>query len=146
MSLIKYQPYTDLDIMDRGLSRFFDSLFDVRKERDLERILTPKADVLEDKDKYLISIEAPGLKKEDAKLTVNNNILTISGEKKDEKKVEKKNYLFQELSYGKFERSFTLPDGVEADKIDAEIKNGLLEITIPKSEKQKPKEIEVKVK
>ncbi len=146
MALIKYQPCTDLDIVDRGLSRFFDSLFETRKERSFDGTLMPKADVVEDDDKFLIHLDLPGLKKEDIKVLVHNNVLSITGERKDEKKVEKKNSIYQEISYGKFERSFTLPEGVEAEKIDAKMTDGVAEIVIPKSEKQKPKEIAVQVK
>lgn len=145
MTLVKYQPFNDVDVFDRGLSRFFDSLFDA-KDKTTEKMIFPKADIVEDKDKYTVHLDAPGLKKDDVKLAVNNKSLTISGERKDEKKVEDKQSVYREINYGRFERTFTLPEGIESDKIEAKLDNGVLEIVIPKSEKQKPKEIEIKVK
>lgn len=147
MALIKYRPYNNVDVFDRGLSRFFDSLFDTSGfERSTGYSYTPKADVIENENKYLIHLEAPGLGKGDIEVNLENNILTIKGERKNEVREEKNNYLYQELTYGKFTKTFTLPDGVEADKIDAKLENGILELQVPKAEKQKRKEIAVKIK
>ena len=107
---------------------------------------TPRVDVHEtEKDVYL-EVELPGLEKENIKVELKNDTLTISGERTYEHKKEEGDSSCVERRYGKFERSFTLPDTVQADKIAAEYTNGILKITLPKSEKAKPKEITVNVK
>src|SRR5256885_1114590 len=106
---------------------------------------TPLADITEDEKEYLIKAELPEIKKEDVKVTVENGVLTISGERKFEKEEKNKKYHRVERGYGTFMRSFTLPDDADANKIKAEFKNGLLKVHLPKSEHAKPKQIEVNV-
>ena len=95
---------------------------------------------------FLISAEIPGIKKDDVKITFENNYLTISGEKKSKKDVKEENFHHSERSYGKFSRTIAIPAGVMLDKIEAEYEQGVLSIKIPKAEEAKPKQIEVKVK
>ena len=108
--------------------------------------LTPAVDVTEDKEKYLVKADLPGLKQEDIKVELDENVLKISGEKKHEheEKDEKKHYHYCERSYGSFERSFALPKGTDAEHIKAKYEDGVLSVEIPKTEIKKPKEIEVK--
>jgi HSP20 family protein len=106
---------------------------------------TPLADITEDEKEYLIKAELPEMKKENVKVSVESGVLTITGERKFEKEEKKKKYHRVERGYGKFKRSFTLPDDADASKIKAEFKNGLLTVHLPKSEKAKPKPIEVNV-
>ena len=110
---------------------------------------TPAVNVSEDKNKFTIEVAAPGLDKKDFKVNVENNVLTISSEKedKDEKKDENDNFLRREFSYSSFQRSFSLPEGVKPDDINAKHENGVLYVTIPKKDelKQQPsKQIEIK--
>jgi HSP20 family protein len=93
---------------------------------------------------FLIKTELPEIKKEDVKVAVENGLLTIVGERKFEKE-ENKKYHRVERAYGRFVRSFVLPDGADAEKVNAEFKDGVLKVHLPKSEKTKPKQIEVKV-
>lgn len=106
----------------------------------------PAVDISEDKEMIKISAELPGMEKKDVRISVENNILTIKGERtfKDEEK--KKNYHRIERSYGMFERSFTLPASTYSDRIQANMKDGVLEVMIPKKEEAKPKEIEIQVR
>src|SRR5437870_9275255 len=106
---------------------------------------TPLADITEDEKEYLIKAELPEVKKDEVKVAVENGVLTISGERKFEKEQKNKKYHRVERAYGSFVRSFTLPDGAEADKVNAEFKDGVLKVHLPKSEEVKPKQIEVKV-
>jgi len=106
---------------------------------------SPLVDITEDDKEYLVKAELPDLKKEEVKVTVENGELTISGERKIEKEEKNKKFHRIERSYGSFVRSFTLPEGVSGDKVNADFKNGLLEIHLPKDEKARPKSIEVKV-
>ena len=105
----------------------------------------PKVDVYETKDNLVFEVEAQGVDKKNINITVKDGILTISGEKKDERKQEGRDYRLIERSYGQFKRSFYLPDYVEVEKIKAEHKDGILTITIPRKEEAKPEEINVKI-
>ncbi len=106
---------------------------------------TPLADITEDEKEYLIKAELPEMKREDVKVTVENGVLTISGERKFEKEEKKRKFHRVERGYGTFVRSFTLPDDADANKVKAEFKNGMLTMHLPKSEHAKPKQIEVHV-
>ncbi|HET9368427.1 MAG TPA: Hsp20/alpha crystallin family protein [Candidatus Udaeobacter sp.] len=105
----------------------------------------PLADITEDEKEYLIKAELPELRKEDVEVTVENGVLTISGERKFEQEEKKKKYHRVERGYGTFVRSFTLPDDADATRVKAEFKNGLLTVHLPKSERAKPKQIQVNV-
>ena len=113
---------------------------------DNETSWTPRVDVREKKDHYLIEADLPGVSKEDIKLEVDKNVLTISGERKSEEKEENDGYTRVERYFGKFERSFTLPENMKTEKIDAEYKDGTLKVNLPKPVEQKPKQIGIKVK
>jgi HSP20 family protein len=102
-------------------------------------------DISEDDKEYLIKVEVPGVNKEDVRVTVENGILTITGERKEEKEEKGKKFHRVERMYGTFLRTFTLPDGTAGDKISAEFRDGILKVHLPKSEEAKPKSIEVKV-
>jgi len=108
----------------------------------------PAVNISERKDDYLVSMAAPGLKKEDFKIAVEGNLLTISSEKEEQSEEKDETYTRQEYSYSSFERSFSLPDEVNKDKIDARYKDGVLELVLPKKEEAKKmavsKQIEVK--
>ena len=106
---------------------------------------TPLADITEDDKEYLIKAELPEMKKEDVKVAVENGVLTISGERKFEKEEKKRKYHRVERGYGTFMRSFGLPDDADFNKVNAEFKNGVLTVHVPKSEHAKPKQIDVKV-
>ena len=108
-----------------------------------DSVWSPSVDISETENHYEVKAEVPGLKKEDIKLAVEDNVLTLSGEKKTEKETDKKNYHRLERAYGRFERSFRLPKQVNVENIKASYKNGVLTVNIPKSEAVKPKEIAV---
>jgi HSP20 family protein len=101
---------------------------------------TPKVNIREDNDNYYVEVAAPGMRKEDFNLSLDNNVLQISSELKEEHENKSGNYTRREFSYQSFSRSFTLPESVNADKIDAKYKDGILSILMPKKEeaKQKP--------
>jgi HSP20 family protein len=130
------------------MNRMFDTMFryDTRDEDSGFSAWSPAVDIAEHDDGYVVKVELPGVNKEDVKITIESNILTIRGEKKQEKETKKENYHRVERSYGTFQRSFTLPTTVKSDKIDATYNNGILNIALPKAEEAKPKQIEVKVK
>lgn len=104
---------------------------------------TPVVDIVENEGSFIVRAELPGVAKDDVKVHIDNGILTIKGEKKVESKDEKRHRV--ECLYGSFVRSFTLPQDVDVEKVEAGYKNGILSLTIPKLEMAKPKQIEVKV-
>ena len=106
---------------------------------------SPLVDITEDEKEYLLKAELPDVKKEDIKLTVKDNVMSISGERKYEQEEKGKKYHRVERAYGSFLRSFTLPDAADGSKVSAEYKDGVLNVRLPKSEKARPKSIEVKV-
>ena len=144
MTLVKWNPARNLfninsDLMDQ----FFNTNWlNNRSESDW----VPAVDIEEDDNGYKFFVELPGMEKDDVKISLHDDILTIKGEKKFEKKDESKNYHCYERRYGTFERAFRLNSEVIVDKIDATFKNGVLQVSLPKAEIAKPKEIEVKVK
>ena len=105
----------------------------------------PVVDIAEDDKEYLITAELPDVKKDDVKVTVENGVLTITGERKFEKEENNKKWHRVERSYGSFARSFALPDDGDATKVNAEFKDGMLKVHVAKNELARPKQIEVKV-
>ncbi len=112
-------------------SNFFDSEF---VDNFGHRALEPAANILEHPDSFELNLAAPGMKKEDFKIGLENNILTISSEIQDEKAEETKNYTRKEFFFGSFSRSFTLPKSIDLEKIKADYENGLLKVMLPKKE------------
>lgn len=107
---------------------------------------TPPVDIFETDKELVLKMELPEIKKEDVHVTVENNALTIRGERKLEEKVERENFHRMERTYGEFVRSFTLPPFVDGQHIMADFKDGVLKVTLPKDEASRPKQIEVQVK
>jgi len=145
MELIRWEPFARF-----GNSRYvFDDLFDDNFGRSWAQPNTskwhPAVDVLESNDSYLIRAELPGMKKEDIKVEVKDGTLTLSGETKSEKPAEGVEYRHVERVDAKFWRSFSLPETVKQDGIEATYKDGMLEIRVPKAEEAKPRQIEVSV-
>ena len=139
MALIKYDPAEERALWrpfgwDKNIQQMFDRFMDF-----------PKVDISETPQEYTLRAEIPGMKKEDTKISVNNNVLTISGEKKSEAKHEDKKYHRVETYYGSFQRSFVLPDAIRADKVSASFKDGVLTVTVPKSEESKEKTVDIKI-
>ena len=133
--LVKWQPFGSLVNRD-----FVNDFMPVRSTA-----FEPKIDVKENEKSFVIEAELPGLNQDDFNVTIENNVLTLEGEKKHEHKEESGNSYRSERMYGKFRRSFRLTNEVDSKKIEAEYTNGILTINIPKSEKAKPKQIDVKV-
>ena len=145
--LAKWNPFRELEDIQNRLSSLFGrtSLRGLGEETMTVSEWTPLVDLAEDDKEYLIKAELPEVKKEDVKVTVENGVLTITGERKFEKEEENKKYHRIERAYGSFMRSFTLPQDAAGDKINAEFKDGVLKVHLPKSAEAKPKSIDVKV-
>lgn len=106
---------------------------------------TPALDLHEDKENFVVKIELPGMKKEDIDVSLHEGALSISGERKSEEKLEKADVYRSERFFGRFQRTVALPAPVAAEKINAQYKDGILTVTLPKAEEAKPKQIDVQV-
>lgn len=149
MAIKKFSPFRDLMSMQEEMNKLFTDFFRRSPEYGdnfREGIWNPDIDIKETKDSILVQAEIPGVNKDDIEITLNDDIITIKGEKKEERKEEEENCLLIERSYGKFQRSFRLPSEVEMEKVKAEFKDGVLKLHLPKSERSKPKEIKIDVK
>jgi len=137
MALMKFSQFPNL------LDRFFDDSFFDWSKRNFSRTDTtlPAVNIADNKDNYLVEMAAPGLNKEDFKVELDNDLLTISCEKQMENNTEDEKFTRKEFSYQSFSRSFTLPDIINSDKISANYENGILKITIPKKEEAIPKPV-----
>ncbi|MCX7920320.1 MAG: Hsp20/alpha crystallin family protein [bacterium] len=147
MAIVRWSPFRDVLGIRDEMDRLFDNFFARIGERGaFDTSWAPSVDIYETKDAVVIDAELPGIKQNDISVTVSDNVLTIKGEKKQEKEVKEENYHRVERAYGSFSRSFTLPVGVQSDKIKASYKDGVLKITLPKAEEAKPKQIPIEVK
>ena len=148
MSLVRWDPFRELEDMSERLNRVF-ARPAMRNNAGKENLTVadwmPVVDISETDGEYLIKAELPEVKKEDVKVTVEEGVLTIQGERRQEKEEKGKRYHRVERSYGSFVRSFTLPESVDEGGVKAEYKEGVLHLHLPKSEKVKPKAIDVKV-
>ena len=144
----QFNPSRELEDVEKRLSAMWGrtpAKADGQKEAIAVAEWSPLVDITEDEKEYLIKAELPEIKKEDVKLTVQDNVLAISGERKYEKEEKGKKYHRVERAYGSFLRSFTLPEDADGSKVAAEYKEGILKVHLPKSEQVKAKSIEVKV-
>jgi len=129
------------------MERLFGSwpAFPEKEEALLPTEWAPRVDITETEKEFVIKAELPEVKKEEVKVTVENGVLSIAGERKIEKEEKGKKYHRVERAYGRFERSFTLPEGMEPKKVTSEFKDGMLTVHLPKNPETKPKTVEVKV-
>ena len=154
MTLVRFNPMRELMEVEREFSRLFNNYenrFGFAGENDSnedynQAVWSPLTDIYEDNEMFQLKMDLPGISKEDVNISYSDGKLSVSGERRQVSETEHYKYHRVERSFGRFYRSFNLPKDIENDKISAEFKNGQLEIGIPKSEKAKPKSIEVKVK
>lgn len=142
-----WDPFREMRSLQDRMSRLFEST--LGRPSHTEDLLTdgwfPAVDIHEDGNNIYLKAEIPGVRKEDLNISLDNNILTIKGEKKQESEGKEENYHRMERYYGSFSRSFTLPATVDSVKVAANCKDGILTLTLPKKEEAKPKKIDVKV-
>jgi HSP20 family protein len=137
------------DILRQRVDRLFDRAFSdflapVNDDAVSTRRWMPPVDIRESGDALMLSVDLPGVKKEDVQITLENNVLTVGGERKFEKDVEEENYHRIERAYGSFARSFTVPGNLRHDQIQASFENGVLTVTLPKADEAKPRKIDIK--
>ena len=148
MNLVKWDPFKELEDVSNRLNRIFGrSLASTEPNQEILAMAdwTPSADISETDTAYLIKAEIPGVNKEDVKVTLQDGMLTIQGERKQEKEEKDKKFHRIERSYGSFVRSFRIPEDADESAVKAEFKDGMLNVTLTKSAKAKPKATEISV-
>ncbi len=146
-NLMRWDPFREIASLREDMDRLFDSFFG--RPLDLERregIWSPLIDIEENDSEVMVKVEVPGMSKEDIKVSVTDNALTISGERKHESEEKGKTFHRIERAYGKFYRTISLPAEVNHDKVKASYKEGVLTITLPKAETSQSKEIPIEAK
>ncbi len=144
-TITRWEPFRGVSTLQDRLNRIFNEDFERTGEESSLTAWAPAVDIYETEHELVVKADLPEVDPKDLDIRVENNILTIRGERKFEKKVSEENYLRVERSYGSFARSFTLANTVNSDAIKAEYQNGVLTLSIPKREEAKPKQIKVNV-
>ncbi|MGH9899457.1 MAG: Hsp20/alpha crystallin family protein [Pyrinomonadaceae bacterium] len=147
MNIIRYDPFRELKNLQKEFGRIFSGNLSGHFDEDesISRgVWAPSVDIFENKDQIVIEAELPGMNRDDVELTIENNTLTLRGERKFEKKEESDTYHRVERTYGSFSRSFTLPQTVSAESVVAEYKNGVLRVILQKREEVKARKIEIR--
>ena len=140
MALIRWEPAREM----RDMNRLFNTLFEPSTGAVMRR-WSPAMDLVETEDNYVLRADLPGVSEGDVKIELDDNVLTVSGERKSAHKEAKEGYYRVERAYGSFSRTLTLPEGVDADSISAGFDRGVLEVQIPKPEQRKPRRVEIAV-
>lgn len=148
MALIRWDPFQEMSALQERMNRLFSDVraqAPVRGEEIVQGAWIPAVDIFETNEAIVLKAELPGITAQDISVEVKDNTLTLKGEKKFEKEVKEENYHRVERSYGSFQRAFTLPGTIHQEKVKAKFKDGILEITLPKVEEDKPKQVKVEI-
>jgi len=145
-TLSRWEPFRELSEIQQEMNRLFDSFFGRPSSFQAgERVWMPLVDMYETKDDLVVTFEIPGVREKDVSVSITGDVLTVKGERKWDREVKEDSYHRLERAYGKFERSIPLPMPVQADKVKATYRDGVLEIRLPKAEEVKPREIKIEV-
>ena len=148
MTIVRWDPLRNVATLQDRINRIFNEAFADSKDFEDEVSMSawrPVVDIFDTNNAIVIKAELPGIKKDDVSVDVKDNVLTIKGERSFSKEIKEEDYYRKERSFGKFQRSFTLPEAIEPAGIKANFKNGVLEIEVPKAEEKKPKQISINV-
>ena len=145
MTLVKFEPTRDFESIHKTIQKYFDDFSSLKSPFHTDDF-SPRIDISEKENHVIVTAEIPGVNKEDLKLTLQDNILTIEGEKKNEIVEKEKKYYREERRFGSFKRAFTLPFEVESEKVNADFNNGVLSIKLTKVLPQVPEEKIIKIK
>lgn len=143
MNIVRYDPFRELRNLQDEMTRLFAGVAPRDRDEMNFGAWSPSVDIFEDKENLVLEAELPGMNREDFELTIENNVITLKGERKFEKKTEGDNYHRVERSYGSFSRSFTLPQTINPEGAKAEFHNGVLRVSLPKREETKARKIEI---
>ena len=148
MALIRWEPVRELSSIQTEMNRLFNTFFDSPAGGNGHQALrrwVPAMDLVETDDEYVLRADLPGLSEDDVKIELDDNLLTVSGERKSEREERKEGYYRVERSSGTFSRSLTLPEGVDPDAVRANFDKGVLEVRIPKPAQRKPRKVAISV-
>ena len=144
-SMTRWNTFQDFPGLQGQINRLFETSFPGRSDNSALTTWAPAVDIYETENELVVKADLPDINEKELDVRIENNTLTIRGERKFEKKVEEENYLRVERTYGSFSRSFSLPNTVNSEAIKAEYKNGVLTVELPKRAESKPKQIKVNV-
>ena len=149
MALVRWEPAREISSLQSEMNRLFNTFFDTPTTTGgnggAVRRWVPSMDLVETEEHFVLRADLPGLSQEDVAIELEDNVLTVSGERKAEHEEKKEGFYRMERSFGQFRRSLTLPDGVDADAIAATFDKGVLEVRIPKPEARKPRKVAIQV-
>ena len=147
MAIVRWEPLRELTTLQNEMNRLFNTVFDspTPSNGGTLRRWMPAMDLVETGDHFVLRADLPGLAEEDVNIEVEDRVLTVSGERKTEHETTKEGYHRVERAFGAFSRSLTLPDGVDAEAVEASFSRGVLEIRIPKPEQRKPRKISIDI-
>ena len=145
MALIRWEPVRELNTIQSEMNRLFNTFFDTPQGGTQLRRWIPPMDLVETEDDFILRADLPGLSEKDVNIELEDNVLTLSGERKAEHEERKEGYNRVERASGSFSRSLTLPEGVDPDAVSASFDRGVLEIRIPKPEARKPRKVSISV-
>jgi HSP20 family protein len=145
MAIIRWDPFRDMVTLREKMNRLFEDVFTGRGE-DKELAAStwaPAVDIYETENELIMTAEVPGIEEKDIEIKIEDNTLSLRGERKFEKETKEENYHRIERSYGSFYRAFTLPNSIDPDRIQAEYENGVLKISMPKRQELKPRKVKI---
>jgi HSP20 family protein len=145
MALIRWEPAAELNTIQNEMNRLFNTFFDQPAPTSTARRWLPPMDLLETAEHYVLRADLPGLSDGDVNVQLQDNVLTVSGERNAEHEQQQEGYHRLQRAFGAFSRSLTLPDGVDPDAVQAHFDRGVLEIKIPKPEQRKPRQVQIKL-
>jgi HSP20 family protein len=143
MALVRWDPIRELDSLQNDMNRLFDRFFEGRAANGTARRWIPAMDLVETDDHLVLRGDLPGMTEDDVNIEIKDNVLIVSGERKAEREDKREGYHRVERAFGSFSRSLSLPAGVDADKVQANFDNGVLEVRIPKPAEAKPTRVEI---
>jgi HSP20 family protein len=143
MAVIRWEPAAELNTIQNEMNRLFNTFFDQPAANGTARRWTPAMDLVETGETYVLRADLPGLSESDVDVQLQDNVLTISGERRGDHEPREQGYYRLERAFGAFSRSLTLPEGVNPDGVQAHFDRGVLEVTIPKPEQKKPRQVQI---
>jgi HSP20 family protein len=143
MALVRWDPVRELDSLQSDMNRLFDGFFQGRAGNGTRRRWIPPMDLVETEDHLVLRADLPGLDEDDVNVEIKDGVLTVSGERKSEHEEKHEGFYRVERTFGAFSRSLTLPQGVDANSVNAKFDRGVLEVKIPKPEERKPTRVQI---
>jgi HSP20 family protein len=143
MALVRWEPAREVDSLQSEVNRVFDAFFGTAGGGSRTRRWVPAMDLVETDDHLVLKADLPGMRREDVEIEIKDGVLTVAGERRTDHEEKSEGFYRVERAFGRFSRSLTLPDGVDADSIAAEFEDGVLEVRIPKPEERKPHRVAI---